>query len=48
VSEEHEREGLDSSEHGIVTYPEFGENSVSTPGRAGSTTAADSGVADDD
>jgi Amt family ammonium transporter len=49
VSAEHEREGLDSSEHGIVTYPEFGDNSVGSAGRTTSTTAADgSGVADDD
>ena len=49
VSADHEREGLDSSEHGIVTYPEFGDNSVGSAGRTTGTTAADgSGVADDD
>jgi Amt family ammonium transporter len=49
VSNEHEREGLDSSEHGIVTYPEFGDNSVGTaPGRTPETAADGSGVADDD
>jgi len=48
VSADHEREGLDSSEHGIVTYPEFGDNSIGSAGRAGGTTAADGGVADDD
>jgi len=49
VSAEHEREGLDSSEHGIVTYPEFGDNTVgSAPGRAPETAADGSGVIDDD
>jgi len=47
VSPEHEREGLDSSEHGIVTYPEFGDNSVgSAP--SGTPTPDGSGVSDDD
>ncbi len=32
VSEEHEREGLDISEHGVETYPEFGEPSIATDG----------------
>jgi Amt family ammonium transporter len=49
VSDEHEREGLDSSEHGIVTYPEFGDNTVgSAPGRSPETAADGSGVVDDD
>jgi Amt family ammonium transporter len=49
VSSEHEREGLDSSEHGIVTYPEFGDNSVGTaPGRTPETATDGSGVSDDD
>jgi Amt family ammonium transporter len=47
VSPEHEREGLDSSEHGIVTYPEFGDNSIgSAP--SGTPTPDGSGVSDDD
>jgi Amt family ammonium transporter len=32
VSEEHEREGLDISEHGVETYPEFGDPNVATDG----------------
>jgi len=32
VSEEHEREGLDVSEHGVNTYPEFGEPDVVADG----------------
>nr|WP_251343967.1 ammonium transporter [Haloplanus sp. GDY1] len=48
VSEEHEREGLDSSEHGIVTYPEFGDNSVGSAGTPNPATTDGSGVADDD
>ncbi|MEF8856961.1 MAG: ammonium transporter, partial [Haloplanus sp.] len=48
VSAEHEREGLDSSEHGIVTYPEFGDNSVGSAGRPGTTAADGAGVSDDD
>ena len=32
VAEDHEREGLDISEHGVETYPEFGEPSVATDG----------------
>jgi Amt family ammonium transporter len=32
VSREHEREGLDISEHGVETYPEFGEPNVATDG----------------
>jgi Amt family ammonium transporter len=30
VDDEHEREGLDISEHGVETYPEFGDPSVAT------------------
>lgn len=49
VSSEHEREGLDSTEHGIVTYPEFGDNSVAaTPGQSRETVTDGSGVTDDD
>ncbi len=32
VAEDHEREGLDISEHGVETYPEFGDPSVATDG----------------
>jgi Amt family ammonium transporter len=32
VAEEHERDGLDISEHGVETYPEFGDPSVATDG----------------
>jgi len=32
VTEDHEREGLDISEHGVETYPEFGDPNVATDG----------------
>ncbi|OYR53416.1 ammonium transporter [Halorubrum halodurans] len=32
VTPEHERDGLDVSEHGVETYPEFGKPTVSTDG----------------
>ncbi|QLK24648.1 ammonium transporter [Natrinema zhouii] len=32
VSPEHERDGLDVSEHGVDTYPEFGEPDIATDG----------------
>ncbi|WP_226004913.1 ammonium transporter [Natrinema salinisoli] len=32
VSEEHERDGLDVSEHGVDTYPEFGQPDIATDG----------------
>ncbi|PSQ55752.1 ammonium transporter [Halobacteriales archaeon SW_8_68_21] len=32
VNPEHERDGLDVSEHGVETYPEFGKPSVTTDG----------------
>lgn len=32
VDEQHEREGLDGSEHGVDTYPEFGRANVATDG----------------
>jgi Amt family ammonium transporter len=32
VDEEHERAGLDHSEHGVETYPEFGDPAVATDG----------------
>ncbi|PSP54713.1 ammonium transporter [Halobacteriales archaeon QS_1_67_19] len=34
VSEKHERDGLDSAEHGVDTYPEFGGPEVEGPGSA--------------
>jgi Amt family ammonium transporter len=40
VDPEHERDGLDSSEHGVDTYPEFGGPEVSNP----STVRTDGGV----
>jgi hypothetical protein len=47
VSSEHGRDGLDASEHGIVTSPEFGDSSVGTS-RPGSTPTAETGGADVD
>jgi Amt family ammonium transporter len=35
VTPEHERDGLDVSEHGVETYPEFGKPSVATDGGSG-------------
>jgi Amt family ammonium transporter len=32
VDEDHERDGLDITEHGVETYPEFGDPSVATDG----------------
>jgi ammonium transporter len=32
VAEDHEREGLDRSEHGVETYPEFGDANVAADG----------------
>jgi len=40
VTEAHERDGLDSSEHGVETYPEFGQPNVATD----SPVATDGGV----
>jgi len=34
VTPEHERDGLDVSEHGVETYPEFGKANVATDGGA--------------
>jgi Amt family ammonium transporter len=51
VEREEEIEGLDSSEHDIQTYPEFGENMVGdVTTRSDTPPAADGGkgVADDD
>ncbi|SMO59299.1 ammonium transporter [Halorubrum cibi] len=43
VTPEHERDGLDVSEHGVETYPEFGKPTVSTDG---GTVAADASSPD--
>lgn len=52
VSREEEINGLDSSEHGIETYPEFGESGVhesNRPNTPGSAPTADGGeVIEDD
>jgi Amt family ammonium transporter len=40
VTPEHERDGLDISEHGVETYPEFGQANVATD----STVATDGGI----
>ncbi|TKR25679.1 ammonium transporter [Natronomonas salsuginis] len=43
VSPDHERDGLDVSEHGVDTYPEFGgQDAIATDG--GSVTGDDNGV----
>ncbi|ELZ14332.1 ammonium transporter [Halovivax asiaticus JCM 14624] len=34
VTPDHERDGLDSAEHGVDTYPEFGDPTVATDGGA--------------
>jgi len=48
VSEDHEREGLDSSEHGVETYPEFGgRDSVMADGGATFNTTERVGESDD-
>jgi Amt family ammonium transporter len=39
VTPEHERAGLDSSEHGVDTYPEFGKPDVAADGGSFETTA---------
>ncbi|WP_336360399.1 ammonium transporter [Haladaptatus sp. ZSTT2] len=44
VSAEHEREGLDISEHGVDTYPEFGQPDTLTDGGI----RTDGGVCDDE
>ena len=49
VRPEHEQEGLDLSEHGVETYPEFGgDESVMADGGPTYSTADESGVIDDD
>jgi Amt family ammonium transporter len=51
VSEKHEHEGLDISEHGVDTYPEFGGAETVSDGGGAATTAdnafTDGGVSDD-
>ncbi|WP_066412981.1 ammonium transporter [Halorubrum aethiopicum] len=44
VTPEHERDGLDVSEHGVETYPEFGKPTVSTDG--GTVAAGDASSPD--
>ncbi|WP_281196012.1 ammonium transporter [Halorubrum sp. F4] len=46
VTPEHERDGLDVSEHGVETYPEFGKPSVTTDGGRVVDTTTDSPRAD--
>jgi Amt family ammonium transporter len=50
VTPEHEREGLDLSEHGVETYPEFGgdRDTVVADGGVTYTMADEPGVMDDD
>jgi Amt family ammonium transporter len=50
VTPEHEQEGLDLSEHGVETYPEFGgdRDTVVADGGVTYTMADESGVMDDD
>ncbi|ELZ16220.1 ammonium transporter [Natrinema thermotolerans DSM 11552] len=43
VSPEHERDGLDVSEHGVDTYPEFGQPDVATDGGSDEVIRADGG-----
>jgi len=40
VTPEHEREGLDVTEHGVDTYPEFGKPELATDGRGGTVDEA--------
>jgi len=49
VRPEHEQEGLDLSEHGVETYPEFGgEDAVMADGGATYSMADESGILEDD
>ncbi len=50
VTPEHEQEGLDLSEHGVETYPEFGgdRDTVVADGGVSYSMADESGVMDDD
>jgi Amt family ammonium transporter len=44
VSPAHEREGLDVAEHGVETYPEFGDQPEAIPDGGTESHAADSGI----
>jgi len=49
VTPEHEQEGLDVSEHGVETYPEFGggESVVADGGKVSTNVRTDGGSKDD-
>ncbi|QCS44163.1 ammonium transporter [Natrinema versiforme] len=47
VSPEHERDGLDVSEHGVDTYPEFGQPDVATDGGSDEIIRTDGGEPND-
>ncbi|MFC6769397.1 ammonium transporter [Natrinema soli] len=47
VSPEHERDGLDVSEHGVDTYPEFGQPDVAADGGSDGVIRADGGEPND-
>ncbi len=47
VSESHERDGLDLSEHGVETYPEFGEPETVTDGSTSPKIRTDGGKPND-
>ncbi|ELZ22853.1 ammonium transporter [Haloterrigena salina JCM 13891] len=47
VSPEHERDGLDVSEHGVDTYPEFGQPDVATDGGENKIIRTDGGKPND-
>ncbi|MDS0476079.1 ammonium transporter [Natrinema sp. 1APR25-10V2] len=44
VTPEHERDGLDVSEHGVDTYPEFGQPDVATDGGSSEILRTDGGA----
>ncbi|MFB6108128.1 MAG: ammonium transporter [Haloplanus sp.] len=46
VSPQHEREGLDVSEHGVNTYPEFGDRGADVVADGGPSVLTDGGAAD--
>ncbi|WP_254765158.1 ammonium transporter [Natrinema marinum] len=47
VTPEHERDGLDVSEHGVDTYPEFGQPDVATDGGSDEIIRTDGGEPND-
>ncbi|WP_254272854.1 ammonium transporter [Haloarcula marina] len=47
VTPEHEQEGLDVSEHGVETYPEFGDSVVADGGMTSENIRTDGGSKDD-